>query len=328
MQQYPFHNLGLDLARATEAAALASGRWMGRADAEGADKVATAAMRAAFNSINIRGRVVLSEKDKLSPDVPLHPGEAVGTGYGPEMDIVLDPIEGRDLLSLGHPDAISVAVAAPRDSFWAVPPATYMEKIIVDNTVAPVLVPECMDAPIAWTLALVARAKGKHVSDLVVFVLQRPRHASLIQEIRQAGARVSLRSAGDVVGALKTITLDTGIDVLLGIGNFPEGLVAACAVKSAQGAMLGRLAPQSEAEKDALIAAGYDLNRIYTTNELVRSDQVFFAATGITDGSFLPGVQFHGDRATSSTLIMRGETHTRRLIQAEHLLVSDKEYVS
>ena len=320
MSELTAHNLGLDFVRATEAAALAAGRWMGRGQPDQSDREATQAMHQALNIVHMNGRIVFSEKDKLGEEAMLHPGEQVGTGDGPRVDIVVDPIEGRNLLAYGHPDAIAVAAAAPRGAFWSAAPAVYMEKIVVDAEVAPTLVPECLDAPAAWTLALVARAKRKAVSDLVIFVLNRPRHTDLIDEIRATGARVMLRNAGDVVGALKALLPTGGVDVLMGIGNIPEGLVAACAVKAARGAMLGRLAPQSEGERALIEATGLDTRRILTVDELVTDNRVFFAATGITDGSLLAGIRYHGQQATSHSLIMRGETLTRRIIQAEHLL--------
>ena len=315
------HNLGLDLVRATEAAALVAGRWMGKGKADQGDRIAAQAMEEALSHIDIDGRVVFSEIDKLDERVPLHPGERVGTGNGPPMDIVVDPIEGRDLLANGHPDAVAVAAAAPRDAFWTVPHAIYMEKIVVGSEVGEALVPECLNAPAAWTLALVARELGKAVSDLIVFLLSRPRHRDLVSEIRAAGARVMFRSDGDLVGALKTIRPSGGVDVMMGIGNYPEGLITACAVKAGNGAMLGRLAPQSETERDALLAGGVDLHHVLTVDQLVSGEQTFFAATGITDGSLLAGIHYHGSRATSNSLIMRGATHTRRQIRAEHNLV-------
>ncbi len=320
MVTFPYHNLGLDLVRATEAAALAAGRWMGFGQPDEGDHQAALAMQEALQKINIDGRIVLSELDKLHEDAPLHLNQQVGTGIGPEIDIVTDPVEGRRLLAQGHPDAISVAVGAPRDAFWKANPAIYMDKIVVDAEVAPVLVPECLDAPAAWTLALVARAKRKEISDLIVFVLRRPRHNELVREIREAGARVMLRSDGDVVGALKALLPFGGVDIMMGIGNVPEGLIAACATRAANGAMLGRLAPQSADELNAIREANLDTNRILTIEELVTSNQVFFAATGVTDGALLQGVHYQGGRATSNSLIMRGETHTRRRIEAEHLL--------
>ena len=199
--------------------------------------------------------MLFSEVDKLGADDPLHPGQRVGTGRGTRMDIVVDPIEGRALLGQGHPDAISVAAAAPRGAFWSVPHAVYMEKLVVGPHVAPALVPECLDAPAAWTLALVARAQSKAVSDLVVYVLNRPRHQDLIREIRAAGARVMLRCEGDLVGALKALLAQGGVDLMMGVGNYPEGLIAACAVKACNGGMLGRLAPQTTSEREAILCS-------------------------------------------------------------------------
>ena len=195
-----------------------------------------------------------------------------------------------------------------------------MEKLVVGPHVAHALVPECMDAPAAWTLALVARSQSKAVSDLIVFVLNRPRHLDLVREIRAAGARVILRNEGDLVGALRALVPQGGIDLMMGVGNYPEGLITACAVKACNGGMLGRLSPQTTAEREAILSAGVDLRSVYTVNELVLGDTTFFTATGITDGSLLEGIRYHGTRATSNSLIMRGETHTRRTMSGEHLL--------
>jgi len=320
MTENLYHNLGLDLVRATEAAALVAGRWMGLNEANRSDHYASQAMEHILNVINLDGRIVLSEVDKLEPDAPLHLHQSVGAGDGPQIDIIVDPIEGRRLLARGHPDVISVAVGAPRDAFWDAKPAIYMDKIVVDAEVAPVLVPECLDAPAGWTLALVARAKKKAISDLVVFVLNRPRHQELIHEIRQAGARVILRSDGDIIGALQALLPQGGADIMMGIGNVAEGVIAACAARAANGAMLGRLTPQSDEELDAVQEAGLDIDRVLTMDEMVTSKQVFFAATGITDGVILQGIHYHGKRATSNSLLMRGETHTHRDIEATHLL--------
>ncbi len=195
-----------------------------------------------------------------------------------------------------------------------------MNKLVVSREAAEALVPEVMDAPAAWTLALVARVKKKEVRDLVVFVLDRPRHRDLIAEIRMAGARVMLRSDGDIAGALMAASPNGRVDILMGIGGVPEGLIAACAVKALGGAMLGRLAPQQEKERVAVDAAGLDCKRIVTVNELVSADDIYFAATGITDGPLLQGVSYHGRQAETNSLILRGETHSRRFIQAEHVL--------
>ena len=320
MNGTPSRNLGLDLVRVTEAAALSAGRWMGLGRRDEADQAAVEAMVEAFNTLDMDGLIVIGEEGKLSTHSLLDSGQRIGNGRGPETDVVADPIDGRNLLAQGHPDAISVAGIAPRGSMWAPTPAVYMDKIVVDRDVAAALVPECMDAPAAWTLALVARVKQKPVRDLVVFVLNRPRHQHLIDEIRAAGARAMLRTDGDVSGALLAATPGIGVDLLMGIGGAAEGVIAACAVKAMGGGMLGRLAPQSDAEREAIQAAGQDIKRILTCHELVSSDEVFFAATGITDGTLLSGVHYHGRRAETESLVLRCQTKTRRLIRAEHVL--------
>jgi fructose-1,6-bisphosphatase II len=319
-QQHPPRNLGLDLVRATEAAALTAGRWMGLGKRDEADQAATEAMYKALNTLDMDGHIVIGEEGKLGTHSPLDSGERVGTGYGPEVDVVVDPIEGRNLLARGHPDAIAVVGVAPRGSMWSPAPAVYMEKMVAGREAAEALVPECMEAPAAWTVALVARAKQKAVRDIVVFVLDRPRHRHLIDEIRAAGARAMLRSDGDIFGALLAATSDSGVDLLMGIGGVSEGVVAACAVKALGGSMLGRLAPQSDAERAAIQAAGLNTKRILTSDELVSGNQIFIAATGITDGAMLSGVRYRGNMAKTESLVLRCETGTRRLIHAEHLL--------
>jgi fructose-1,6-bisphosphatase II len=250
----------------------------------------------------------------------LDTGEHVGTGDGPETDVVVDPIDGRGLLARGHPDAIAVAAVAPRGSVWAPSPAVYMDKIIVDRQVADALVPECLDAPAAWTLALIARAKGKKVRDLIIFVLSRRRHKSLIEEIRAAGARTMLRTDGDVVGALMAVSTRSRVDALMGIGGVPEGILAACATRATGGGMLGRLTPQTAEERELVEQAGLSTDETLTCSQLVQDKDVFFATTGITDGSLLSGVHYHGIEAETESLIIRGEVGTRRFIHAEHIL--------
>ena len=320
VSEQPFRNLGLELARATESAALAAGQWMGLGKPEEADRQAREAMNAVLAEIEIDGRVVFREEDRLLSHDLFPADERTGTGGGPQVDFVVDPIDGSELLAQGSPGAISVAAAAPSGAFWTPRPARYMDKLVVDAEVAPLLVPECMDAPAAWTLALVARAKKKRVSDLVAFVLNRSRHAALIEEIRAAGARVMLRSEGDVAGALMAVFSDGGVDVLMGTGGITEGLLAACAVKAAGGGILGRLAPQSEEERAVSLAAALDLDQILTAEELVQGNAFVFVATGLTDGPVLSGVQYRGGRALSNSMILRGETHTRRTVVAEHWL--------
>lgn len=320
MDDHINRNLGLDLVRATEAAALSAGRWMGLGNRPEADNAATSAMAQALNTLDMDGVVVIGEEGKSGVTSVLASGRRVGTMRGPHMDVVVDPIDGKKMLAEGRSGAISVAAVGPRGSMWAPAPAIYMEKLVVNAEAAHALVPECMDAPAAWTLALVARVKQKTVRDLVVFVLDRPRHRDLIDEIRTAGARVMLRGDGDVTGALLAASQRGIVDVLMGIGGVPEGVIAACAVKSLGGAMLARLAPQSEAELAAVHAAGHTIRRILTSDELVTTNQVFFAATGIADGPLLSGVRYQGTRAETHSLILRCATGTRRVIRAEHLL--------
>jgi fructose-1,6-bisphosphatase II len=318
VNEFPPRNLGLDLVRVTEAAALKAGRWMGLGDRHSAHQEATAAMHHALNSLDMAGHILIGKEGRLGMPSPLDTDQRVGTGAGPETDVIVDPIDGRGLLAQGHPDAVAVAAVTPRGSLWAPAPAIYMDKIVVDREVAAALVPECLDAPAAWVLALVARAKGKAVRDLIVFVLSRPRHQDLIQEIRAAGARTMLRSDGDVVGALMAASPHTGVDLLMGIGGVPEGVLAACATRAMGGGMLGRLAPQTEEEREAIRAAGLDPHQTLTCGQLVSCQEVFFAATGITDGSLLSGVHYHGNEAQTESLIIRGETGTRRFIRSEH----------
>lgn len=313
-------NTGLDLVRATEAAALSAARYMGLGQRDESNQSATQAMAAALQAIEMSGRIVVGEEGRKGATSDLLSGQLVGSGAGVLMDVVLDPIDGRRLLAQGRSGAISVAAVATRGAMWSPAPAAYMEKLVVNRAAAAALVPECLDAPAAWTLALVARAKGKAVRDLVVFVLDRPRHADLIDEIRAAGARVILADDGDIGGAVLAALPDGPIDLLMGVGGAAEGVIAACAVKSLGGGMLARLAPQSDEEEMAAREAGLDLAVIRTCADLVAGEQVFFVATGITDSPLLDGVRLHGDRATTNSLILRCETRTRRTIFAEHLL--------
>jgi fructose-1,6-bisphosphatase II len=316
-------NVSLDLVRATEAAALSAGRWMGLGHPDEADHAATQALAHELDRVDMDGYIVIGEEGRAGIACDLPSGRHVGTGNGPQLDVVIDAVDGRRMLAQGRSGAIAVAAVAPHGALWRPTSAIYMEKLVVNRSAANALVPECLDAPAAWTLALVARAKQKQIRDLVVFVLDRPRHVDLIEEIRTAGARVMLRGDGDISGAVMAASPDGSVDVLMGIGGAPEGVIAACAVKSSGGAMLVRLAPQSEAEHAAVEEAGLDLHRILTCNELVTSSQVFFTATGITDGPLLAGVRYHGDRAETHSLILRCETGTRRTMHAEHLIAED-----
>jgi len=316
-------NLGLDLVRVTEAAALSAGRWMGLGMPDESNYNAAQSMAEAFNSMNIQGNIVIGEERKLGAHTNLDTGTRVGSGRGPVLDIVADAIDGVILLSQGRPNAIAVAGLAPRGSMWAPTSAVYMEKIIVDDQAADALVPECLDAPAAWTLALVARVKKKKIKDLVVFVLNRDRHQDLIEEIRTAGARIILRDHGDISGALMAANRDVNVDLLMGIGGIPEGVISACAVKSLGGAMLGRMAPQSSKERADIEEAGLDTQQILSCEELVKGKDIYFAATGITDSVLLSGIQYHGRIAETESLIFRCKTGTRRIIHSEHLIGDD-----
>lgn len=313
-------NLGLDLVRVTETTAVYAGRWMGLGNRIEADRVATQAMVRALNELEMDGYIVIGEESKSGLHSPLDSGNRVGLGNGPQMDVVVDPIDGTKLLVQGRAGSLSVAGVGPRGAMWSCAPAAYMEKIVVDREVGKALVPECLEAPPAWTLALIARVKKKEVRDLVVFVLDRPRHAELIEEIRLAGARVALHSDGDIAGAILAAMPGKGVDALMGIGGVPEGVTAACAVRALGGAMLARLAPQSRAESEAVANAGLDTRTILTCEELVRTNEVFFVATGITGGPLLDGVHYQSGRAETHSLVLRGQTGTLRLIRTEHLL--------
>ena len=316
----PPHHPGLGLVRVTEAAALAAGRWMGLNAAVQADHAAQDAMAAAMNMLPLKGRVISGEEGRLHEHSPLDSNSLVGTGQGPAMDVELNAIDGANMVGEGMPGAISVAALSPEGTMWEPGPAIYLQKLVVDRDVATELGPEALDAPPAWTLALIARQKGKDIGDLVVFVLKRRRHEKLIEEIRRAGARVFLREGGDVAGSLMAGYEGGEVGVLMGTGGAAEGLASACALKVMGGEILCRIDPQSEAERKACDDAGMDMNRILTANEMVRGDTVYFSATGITDSVILEGVHYHGDVVETHTLALRSETGTRRIIKTEHRL--------
>lgn len=318
MDKQPPRNLGLDLVRVTEAAALTAGRWIGRGKSEEADTAAAEAMLAALNTLDMDGRIVLGEEDKLERRTTLETGTKVGTGYGPAMDVIADPVDGARLLMNGRSGALAVAAVAPRGTLKRLKPAIYMDKIVVDRDVANKLVPECMDAPAAWTLALIARLKNKPIRDMIVFALERERHTAIVEEIRAAGARVWIRADGDIAGALIAASPDSNIDAMIGIGGTVEGLLAACAVKAVDGGMLARLAPQSIKEKETIAESGLNCQNIFNQDQLVTTHDIFFVATGVTDGPLLKGVRYSGDHAETHSIILRGSTGTRRLVFAEH----------
>jgi len=312
-RQAPDRNISLELARATEAAALAAGRWMGRGDKIAADQAAVDAMRLVLNTVAMDGVVVIGEGEKDEAPM-LFNGEEIGCG-GPAVDIAVDPIDGTTLTSLGRPNAIAVIAVAERGTMFNPGPCVYMEKIATGPEAAELV---DLDAPVSANLEAVAKAKGERVKDVTAVILDRDRHADLIRECRDAGARIRLIPDGDVAGALSTAWPGSGSDILLGIGGTPEGVIAACALKALGGAIQGRLWPRNEEERRASLEAGYDLDRVRTTDDLVSGEDVFFAATGVTDGDLLRGVRYRGDGASTQSLVMRSKSGTIRTIDASH----------
>ena len=299
--------------RITEAAALASARWLGRGNKEAGDGAAVDAMRVSFATLNINGVVVIGEGEKDHAPM-LFNGEHVGKG-GLSLDVAVDPVEGTNLLAYGRPNAISVVGVAPRGSMFNPGPSYYMQKLVVSREARDVV---DLDAPVKDNLAKIAHALGKSVQDLVVFVLDKPRHEKLIAEIREAGARIQLQTDGDVAGALMAVDPRSEVDVMMGTGGTPEGVLAACAIKGMGGQILARLDPQSYVEKEAINEAGIDMREVLTVHELVRSDDCFFAATGISGGDFLHGVRYSAKHAVTHSMVMRGKTGTMRYIESYH----------
>jgi fructose-1,6-bisphosphatase II len=310
-------NLGLDLMRVTEAAALAAARFSGRGRKDAGDEAAVEAMRSALARVAIAGIVVIGEGEKDEAPM-LFNGERVGNGEGPALDVAVDPVDGTSLLAHGRPDSISVIAAAPRGAMWYPGPAFYMDKLVVARDAREAISPSNLGAPAADTLAAIARAKGKAVDELTVFVLDKPRHQDLMASIRATGARVLSRTDGDVVGGILAATPGSGVDAAMGIGGTPEGVITACAVRALGGAMLGRPSPQKPGEREAALAAGLDLDRILTERDLVASEDVFFAATGITDGALLRGVRYGAGGATTESLVLHGTNGSRRTVRCEH----------
>lgn len=314
MAETPDKNLALEIVRTTEAAALASARWLGRGNKEAGDGAAVDAMRISFSSLHINGTVVIGEGEKDHAPM-LYNGEKVGRGDGPDLDVAVDPVEGTSLLAYGRPNAISVIAIAPAGTLFHPRQSYYMQKLVVPEAAAGVI---DLDAPVATNLANIAKALGKAVRDLVVFVLDKPRHKSLIEEIRATGARIQLQTDGDVIGALMAVDPRSEVDVMMGTGGTPEGVISACAIKGLDGQILGRLDPQSDTEKQAILAAGFDLGKILTVNDLVKTDDCFFAATGISGGDFLRGVRYSGSRTITHSMVIRGKTGTIRYVEAYH----------
>ena len=314
MAEAPERNLALDIVRITEAAALASARWLGRGNKEAGDGAAVDAMRVSFGSLHIDGTVIIGEGEKDHAPM-LYNGEKVGEGRGPRLDVAVDPVEGTNLLAYGRPNAISVVAVAPEGSMFNPGPSYYMQKLVVPAEARDVV---DLDAPVRDNCTNVARALGKSVQDLVVFVLDKPRHQRLIEEIREVGARIQLHTDGDVAGALMAVDPRSEVDMMMGTGGTPEGVLAACAIKATGGQILARLDPQSYVEKEAITEAGIDLREVLTVNDLVRSDDCFFAATGISGGDFLHGVRYSARHTVTHSMVMRGKTGTIRYVESFH----------
>ncbi len=321
-RQQPDRNLALELVRATEAAALAAGRWMGRNQKEAGDQAAVDAMRLMLSTVEMDGIVVIGEGEKDEAPM-LYNGEKIGTGHPPQLDIAVDPIDGTRLLAQGRPGSLAVIACAPRGTMFNPGPMVYMEKWVVGADAKGVL---DIDAPVARNLRGIARAKGKAVRDLTVIMLDRPRHEELMREVRETGARLRLIMDGDVAASLLAILPEKDIDVLLGVGGTPEGVVSACAVHAIGGEMIGRLWARSEEEAELARSQGYDLDEPLTTRRLVRSTDTFFVCTGVTQGELVDGVTYGRGGATTESLVTRGKSGTLRTIKARHTFDKLMEY--
>lgn len=311
---HPDRNLALEFARGTEAAAMLSGRWMGRGDKNAADGAAVEAMRRMLNTVDMDGVVVIGEGEKDEAPM-LYNGEHLGTGNGVAIDIAVDPIDGTRLTALGLSGAISVVAGAPRGSMFNPKSVFYMNKLVVGPEGRDVI--DITKGP-AENIRAVAAAKGKAVGDMTVVLLDRPRHDPLIEQIRSVGARIKMIPDGDIGGALLTCQGHRGADLLMGIGGTPEAVITACAIKALGGNMQGTLWFKDEQQKRKALDDGHDLTQVLTLDKLVSGDDCFFAATGITDGDFLAGVRYEGDKIVTSSLVMRAKSGTVRYITAEH----------
>ena len=322
--QAPDRNLALELVRVTEAAAMAAGRWVGRGDKNGADGVAVNAMRVLISTVGMKGVVVIGEGEKDNAPM-LFNGEAVGDGTGPECDVAVDPIDGTTLAAKGMANAISVMAVAPRGSMYDPSAVFYMEKLVTG--------PEAADQvdiryPVSENIHLVAKAKGSAPEDVTVVLLDRPRHETIVEGVRATGARIKFITDGDVAGAIMAARPETGIDLMLGVGGTPEGIIAACAMKCLGGVIQGRLWPADDVERQRAVDAGHDLDAVLGTDELVTGDDVFFVATGITDGELMRGVRYRAGGASTHSLVMRSRSGTIRSIHSDHKLQKLRAYAA
>ncbi|MDR3664809.1 MAG: class II fructose-bisphosphatase [Mycobacterium sp.] len=321
-REAPDRNLALELVRVTEAGAMAAGRWVGRGDKEGGDGAAVDAMRELVNSVSMRGVVVIGEGEKDHAPM-LYNGEEVGNGDGPDCDFAVDPVDGTTLMSKGMPNAISVLAVSERGTMFDPSAVFYMNKIAVGPDAADVI---DITAPIGENIRRIAKRRNSSVADVTVCILDRPRHAELISDVRAAGARIRLISDGDVAGAIAACRPESGTDLLAGIGGTPEGIIAAAAIRCMGGEIQATLAPTSDDERQRAIERGYDLDRVLTTEDLVAGENVFFCATGVTDGDLLKGARYFAGGCTTQSIVMRSKSGTVRMIDAYHRLSKLNEY--
>ncbi len=323
-RQQPDRNLAMELVRATESACLAAARWVGRNDKNSADDAAVEAMRLSLSTVQMDGIVVIGEGEKDEAPM-LYNGEQVGDGSAPEVDVAVDPIDGTTLTAQGKTNALSVIAVADRGSMLDPGPSYYMEKIAVGpDAVGAIDITATPSQNLRW----IAKSKGEEVRDLTVVILDRPRHADLIGEIRATGCRIRLITDGDVYGSVATCWPDAGVDALFGIGGTPEGVISAAASKAMGGEIQARFCPQSEEERAAMVEAGFDLGKVFGQDDLIESDNCFFAATGLTDGALLRGVRFDKEGARTQSLVMRSRSGTVRMIDARHRVKKLREFAA
>jgi fructose-1,6-bisphosphatase II len=310
----PDRNLALELVRTTEYAAIAAARWIGRGQKESADGAAVDAMRLMLDTVRMDGTVVIGEGEKDEAPM-LYNGERIGDGSPPLVDIAVDPLEGTELCAMGLPNSLAVIALAERGTMFDPGPCVYMEKMATSKDLAHLL---DLDRPLAETLALIADEKGTPIGDVMVIMLDRPRHEQAVREIREAGARIRFIPHGDVSASLLAVTQGSPVDLLWGIGGTPEGVLSAAAIKCIGGKIVGRLWPRDDAERQAALDGGYDLDEVLDTDRLVAGGDVFFSATGVTDGDMVGGVHFRPEGATTESLVMRSRSGTVRRIHATH----------
>ena len=314
MSEKPDRNLGLELVRATEAAALAAARWVGMGQKESGDRAAVDAMRVLLRTVRMDGTIVIGEGEKDNAPM-LFNGESVGNGSGPQVDVAVDPVEGTNLLAKGVHNSLAVLAVSERGTMYQPGPAFYMDKLVVGPTASGTV---DLDASVAENLHAIAGAKGMRMEEITVVILDRARNAQKIAAVREAGARVRLITDGDVAPALMTALPGTGVNALMGIGGTPEGVATACAMRGFGGEIQARLAPQSDAERKRVMKAGLDLDGKFSTEKMVGGNDHYFAATGITEGDFLRGVRYTRDGAVTTSVVTRSRSGTWRMVESHH----------